>query len=154
MRTLYRRIRAFGLVSYIPRLVLPLTAEHRQRLNWCRLKQHWKAEWRNVVFCDELRFCLGMHDDRKKVRYHRGEWRDIRLAVERHGQRTVGVMALRAFAYANHLFFYLRQRNSWAFCWWRPTTHFFALSRGPSSCFFFQQDKTCSHIARRTTDLL
>jgi hypothetical protein len=37
MPTIYRRIRSWGLHSYRPHLVLPLTREHRrQRLNWCR----------------------------------------------------------------------------------------------------------------------
>ena len=46
MRTIYRRIRSFGLFSYRPHLVIPLTPEHRrQRLNWCRQRQHWDREW-------------------------------------------------------------------------------------------------------------
>ena len=45
MRTAYRRIRSFGLFSYRPHLVLPLTPEHRrQRLEWSRDRLEWNME--------------------------------------------------------------------------------------------------------------
>ena len=91
--SVYRRIRPFGLHSYRPHLVLPLTAEHRrQRLEWCRERLQWDQEWNSVVFSDESRFCLGMHDGRQRVRRLRGERRNLAFSVERHVARTVGVM--------------------------------------------------------------
>lgn len=102
LRTVYRRIRGFGLQSYRPHLVLPLTAQHRQqRLEWCRLRMHWIVEWYKVVFSDESRFCLGMHDGRMRVRRRRGERRDIQFSVERHVHRVVGVMVWGAIAYGS-----------------------------------------------------
>lgn len=72
-RTIYMRIRSFGLMSYRPHLVLPLTAAHkRQRLVWCRERLQWDEEWHQVVFSDESRFCLGMSDGRIRVRRRRG----------------------------------------------------------------------------------
>lgn len=74
LRTVYRRIRTFGLLSYRPHLVLPLTAlHHQQRLDWCTERLQWNLEWHRVVFSDESRFCLGMHDGRMRVRRRRGE---------------------------------------------------------------------------------
>ena len=68
LRTVYRRIRSFGLTSYLY-LVLPLTAEHRrQQLEWCNDKSDWNFEWRRIVSSDESRFCLGMHNGRMRVR--------------------------------------------------------------------------------------
>ncbi|KAJ3623531.1 hypothetical protein MTP99_019752 [Tenebrio molitor] len=69
MRTIYRRIRSFGLLSYRLHLVLPLTSagHRRQKLEWCRERQQWRKEWHNMVFSDESRLCLGMHDGRRRV---------------------------------------------------------------------------------------
>ncbi|KAL1502437.1 hypothetical protein ABEB36_007578 [Hypothenemus hampei] len=44
-------------------LVPPLTLEHRNRVEWYREWFQWNIEWDPVVFSDEFRFCLGMHDD-------------------------------------------------------------------------------------------
>jgi hypothetical protein len=58
MPTIYHRIRSWGLHSYRPHLVLPLTCERRrQRLDCCRERINWDAEWNVVVFSDEFRFC-------------------------------------------------------------------------------------------------
>lgn len=102
MRTIYTRIQSFGLRSYRPHLVLPLTPEHRrQRLEWCRERLGWDLEWNSVVFSDESRFCLGMHDGRQRVRRFRGERRNIAFSVERHVARTVGIMIWGAIAYGS-----------------------------------------------------
>ncbi|RZC34661.1 hypothetical protein BDFB_013144, partial [Asbolus verrucosus] len=76
MHTVYRRIRSFGLVSYRPHFVE---------------RRHWNQEWNTVVFSDESRFCLGMHDGRARVRWRRGERRDPQFSVERLVHRIVGV---------------------------------------------------------------
>jgi hypothetical protein len=54
-----------------------------------------------VVFSDESRFCLGMHDGRQRVRRLRGERRNSAYSVERHVARTVGVMIWRAICYGS-----------------------------------------------------
>lgn len=52
-RTLCRRIGAFAGFSYSKQLVLPFTANHcRQRLKWCKERQHSETKWQNV-FSDE-----------------------------------------------------------------------------------------------------
>jgi hypothetical protein len=80
-------------MSYRPHFVLPLTAAHkRQRLEWCQERLQWDEEWHQVVFSDESRFCLGMNDDRIRVRRRRGERRHPQFFVERHVNQTVGVM--------------------------------------------------------------
>jgi hypothetical protein len=102
MPTIYRRIRSWGLHSYRPHLVLPLTREHRrQRLDWCRERINWDREWNVVVFSDESRFCLGMHDGRQRVRRLRGERRNPAYSVERHVTCTVGVMIWGAICYGS-----------------------------------------------------
>ncbi|CAH1381946.1 unnamed protein product, partial [Tenebrio molitor] len=73
---------------YSPHLVLPLTSNHRrQRWAWCNERTAWDEQWNSVIFSDESRFCLGMHDGRRRVRR-----RNFAFSVERHLARTVGVM--------------------------------------------------------------
>ncbi|CAH1968563.1 unnamed protein product [Acanthoscelides obtectus] len=38
---------------------------------WCRQRSLWDQEWNSIVFSDESRFCLGMHDGRARVRRRR-----------------------------------------------------------------------------------
>ncbi|CAH1977625.1 unnamed protein product [Acanthoscelides obtectus] len=38
---------------------------------WCRQRSLWDQEWNTIVFSDESRFCLGMHDSRARVRRRR-----------------------------------------------------------------------------------
>lgn len=55
----------FWRFSNCPYLVLPLSIEQRRRhLYWCRERQNWNNEWRNLVFHDEL----GMHNRQSRVR--------------------------------------------------------------------------------------
>nr|CAH7712141.1 unnamed protein product [Callosobruchus chinensis] len=60
MRTIYRKIRTYGLLSYRPRLTLLLT--------WCQERAHWNQEWNHVVYSGESRFCLWAYDGRKKMK--------------------------------------------------------------------------------------
>lgn len=100
--TLYRRIRSFGLRSYRPLLTLPLTPEHRaRRLEWCNDRRNWVQEWHHVVFSDESRFCLWVHDGRKRVRRFRGERRNPDFFVERHTARTPGLMVWGAICHGS-----------------------------------------------------
>ncbi|RZC37850.1 HTH 38 domain containing protein [Asbolus verrucosus] len=63
MPTIYRRVRSWGLHSYRPHLVLPLTRDYRcQRLDSCRERVNWDAQWNSVVCSNESRFCLRMND--------------------------------------------------------------------------------------------
>jgi hypothetical protein len=65
MSSIYRRIKSFGIRSYRPHLVLPLTPNHRrQRLAWCSERIAWDEQWNSVIFSDESRFCLSIHDGR------------------------------------------------------------------------------------------
>ncbi|CAH1965519.1 unnamed protein product [Acanthoscelides obtectus] len=66
---------------------------------WCRQRSLWDQEWNSIVFSDESRFCLGMHDGRARVRRRRGESRNPQFFVERHVHHTVGVMVWGAIAY-------------------------------------------------------
>ncbi|CAH1989194.1 unnamed protein product [Acanthoscelides obtectus] len=43
---------------------------------WCRQRSLWDQEWNSIVFSDESRFCLVMHDGRARVRRRRGERRN------------------------------------------------------------------------------
>lgn len=77
MRTVYRWIRTLGLCSYRPHFALPLTPKHWSNWpQWSRKRLHWNKEWNTVVVSDESRFCLGMHDDRRRVSSWYGEQRD------------------------------------------------------------------------------
>ncbi|CAH1987174.1 unnamed protein product [Acanthoscelides obtectus] len=100
---------------------------------WCRQRSLWDQEWKSIVFSDESRFCLGMHDGRARVRRRRGERRNPQFFVERHVHHTVGVMVWGAIAYEvlePHLLPYLDTLAD-------PT---------------FQQDSARPHVARVTID--
>ncbi|CAH1369275.1 unnamed protein product, partial [Tenebrio molitor] len=88
--------------SYRPHLVLPLTPNHRrQRLAWCNERIAWDEQWNSVIFSDESRFCLGMHDGRRRVRRLRGERRNFAFSIERPVARTVGVMVWGAICFGS-----------------------------------------------------
>ncbi|CAH1967308.1 unnamed protein product [Acanthoscelides obtectus] len=69
--------------------------------SWCRQRSLWDQEWNSIVFSDESRFCLGVHDGRARVRRRRGERRNPQFFVERHVHHTVGVMVWGALAYGS-----------------------------------------------------
>ncbi|CAH1967194.1 unnamed protein product [Acanthoscelides obtectus] len=72
-------------------------------LLWCRQRSLWDQEWNSVVFSDESRFCLDMHDGRARVRRRRDERRNPQFFVERHVHHTVGGMVWGAIAYGSRL---------------------------------------------------
>lgn len=154
--SIYRRIRSFGLRSYRPHLVLPLTAEHRrQRLEWCRERLNWDLEWNTVVFSDESRFCLGSHDGRQMVRRLRGERRNPSFSVERHVARTVGVMVWGAICYGSRSPLIFIQGSMTA-------RRYIDVVLDPAAIPYvqgianamFQQDNARPHIARISVDHL
>ena len=54
--------------SYTARKKPRLTAKHRtDRLGWCRGKQNWTEEWKQVVWSDESRFALFQSDGQARV---------------------------------------------------------------------------------------
>ena len=59
-QTVRRRLHASGLRSRCPAIVPAMTAQHeRIRLAWCRHRHRWnQAQWGNVMFSNESRFCL------------------------------------------------------------------------------------------------
>lgn len=102
IRTVYRRIRSFGLRSYRPFLCLPLTPRHRTaRLEWANDRLHWNEEWNRVVFSDESRFCLWCHDGRRMVRRRPGERRNLQFFQQRHTALTRGVMVWGAICHGS-----------------------------------------------------
>lgn len=152
LRTVYRRIRAWGLQSYRPHLVLPLTVQHRQeRLEWCRLRLHWNLEWHRVVFSDESRFCLGMHDGRMRVRRRRGERRNVEFSVARHVHQTVGIMVWGAITYGSRsrLVFIRGNMNAQRYVDEVVEPHILPFLQQLEDPLF-QQDNARPHIARRS----
>ncbi|CAH1953450.1 unnamed protein product [Acanthoscelides obtectus] len=103
---------------------------------WCKQRSLWDQEWNSIVFSDESRFCLGMHDGRARVRRRRGERRNPQFFVERHVHHTVGVMVWVAIAYGSRspLIFIRGNMNV------QHST--------------FQQDNARPHVARVTIDFL
>lgn len=154
IRTVYRRIRSFGLISYRPLLVLPLTAEHRrQRLEWCRERLQWNIQWQAVVFSDESRFCLGTHDGRQRVRRRRGERRQMQFAHERDVHRTVGVMVWGAISYGSRspLVFVRGNLNAQRYVDEVMTPYLLPYIQTLENPIF-QQDNARPHIARTSMD--
>ncbi|KFM66508.1 Transposable element Tcb1 transposase, partial [Stegodyphus mimosarum] len=73
-RSIRHRLQQSGLSARRPLLRLPLTQNHRRLCRqWCDERRMWTAEWNEIVFTDESRFCLQHHDGRIRVWRHRGE---------------------------------------------------------------------------------
>ncbi|GFW29438.1 transposable element Tcb1 transposase [Trichonephila clavipes] len=73
-RTIRRRSQQSGLSARRPLLGLLLTQNRRHlRRQWCDERRMWVAEWNEVVFTDESRICLQLHDGRIRVWRQRGE---------------------------------------------------------------------------------
>ncbi|UYV77374.1 hypothetical protein LAZ67_15000739 [Cordylochernes scorpioides] len=85
-RTIAQNIQSqSGLSARRPVLRLPLTQNHRRlRRQWCDERKMWKAEWNEIVFIDESRFCLQHHDGRIRVWRHRGERMLNSCGIYRH----------------------------------------------------------------------
>ncbi|MEW8547314.1 MAG: hypothetical protein AB2693_27720, partial [Candidatus Thiodiazotropha sp.] len=75
--TVRRRLRERDLRSYKAYRGNVLTLERRRnRLNLCRLHLRWtQRQWQSVMFTDESRFCIDMHDGGSKV------WRRRRSVI-------------------------------------------------------------------------
>ncbi|UYV75151.1 K02A2.6-like [Cordylochernes scorpioides] len=72
---------------------LPLTQNHRRlRRQWCDERRMWMAEWNEIVFNDESRFCLQHHDGRIRVWKHRGERMLNSCVMHRHTGPAPGIM--------------------------------------------------------------
>ncbi|CAH1957897.1 unnamed protein product [Acanthoscelides obtectus] len=71
-------------------MCIHLRGEYFDKLIWCRQRSFWDQEWNSIVFSDESRCCLGMHDGRARVRRRRGERRNPQFFVERHGAIAYG----------------------------------------------------------------
>ncbi|GFV49335.1 transposable element Tcb2 transposase [Trichonephila clavipes] len=88
-----RRLLQRGLRARIPLCRIPLTQNHRRlRLQWANVHRSWRADWQQVVFSDKSRFNLWHHDGRIRVRLYAGERRIPECIIERHSERTPGVM--------------------------------------------------------------
>ncbi|CAH1958407.1 unnamed protein product [Acanthoscelides obtectus] len=120
---------------------------------WCRQRSLWDQEWNSIVFSDESRFCLGMHDGRARVRRRRGERRNPQSFVERHVHHTVGVMVWGAIAYGSRspLIFIRGNMNAQRYIHEVLEPHllpYLDTLADPT----FQQDNARPHVARVTID--
>ncbi|CAH2001844.1 unnamed protein product [Acanthoscelides obtectus] len=120
---------------------------------WCRQRSLWDQEWNSIVFSEESRFCLGMHDGRARVRRRRGERRNPQFFVERHVHHTVGVMVWGAIAYGSRspLIFIRGNMNAQRYIHEVLEPHllpYLDTLADPT----FQQDNARPHVARVTID--
>lgn len=51
----------------------------QQHLDLCKERHHWEVECQNFVFSKKSRFCLDVHDGRRRVRFRRGEPEVVRI---------------------------------------------------------------------------
>ncbi|CAH1979479.1 unnamed protein product [Acanthoscelides obtectus] len=111
---------------------------------WCRQR---------IVFSDESRFCLGMHDGRARVRRRRGQRRNPQFFVERHVHHTVGVMVWGAIAYGSRspLIFIRGNMNAQRYIHEVLEPHLLAYLDTLADPTF-QQDNARPHVARVTID--
>ncbi|GFW69395.1 transposable element Tcb1 transposase [Trichonephila clavipes] len=99
-RAIRRRLQQSGLSARRPLLGLPLTQNHRRlRRQWCYERRMWAAEWNKVVFTDESRICLQLHDGRIRVWRHRGERMLNSCVMNRHTGPAPGIMVMGGIGY-------------------------------------------------------
>ncbi|KFM71866.1 Transposable element Tcb1 transposase, partial [Stegodyphus mimosarum] len=99
-RTIRRHLQQTGLSATRPLLRLPLTQNHRRlRRQWWDERKMWTAEWSEIVFTDETRFCLQHHDDRIRVWRHRGERMLNSCVMHPHTGPAPGIMVWDGIGY-------------------------------------------------------
>ncbi|CAH1992240.1 unnamed protein product [Acanthoscelides obtectus] len=120
--------------NWFERMQMFRMKESYENMRWCRQRSLWDQEWNSIVFSDESRFCLGMHDGRAGLEGDVVKERNPQFFVERHVHHTVGVMVWGAIAYGSRspLIFIRGNMNAQ-----HPT---------------FQQDNARPHVARVTID--
>ncbi|UYV63665.1 hypothetical protein LAZ67_2005247 [Cordylochernes scorpioides] len=97
-RTIRRRLQQSGLSARRSLLRLPLTQNHRRlRRQWCDERRMWTAEWNEIVFTDESRFCLQHHNGR--VWRHRGERMLDSCVMHRHTGLAPGIVVWGGIGY-------------------------------------------------------
>ncbi|KFM71700.1 hypothetical protein X975_10599, partial [Stegodyphus mimosarum] len=87
-RTIRRRLQQSDLTARRPLLRLPLTQNHRRYDE----RRMWTAEWNEIAFTDESRFCLQHHDGRIRVWRHRGEIMLNSCVMHRHIGPAPGIL--------------------------------------------------------------
>ncbi|UYV78741.1 hypothetical protein LAZ67_16002621 [Cordylochernes scorpioides] len=98
--TIRRRLQHSGLSARRPLLRLHLTQNHRRlHRQWCDERRMWTAEWNEIVFTDESRFCLQHHDSRILVWIHRGERKLNSCGMHRHTGPSPGIMVWGGIGY-------------------------------------------------------
>ncbi|GFU03046.1 transposable element Tcb2 transposase [Trichonephila clavipes] len=137
--------------------VLSLTLTHRRpRLEWCRARGNWTAaEWNQVVFSDESRFNLSSDDNRVREWRPRGEHLNPAFALQRHTDRTAGVMIWGAIAYNTRSPLVLI-RGPMTAQWYAPDIlqpHVLPLMQSLPRAIF-QQDNAQPNMARMPQDCL
>ncbi|UYV67849.1 hypothetical protein LAZ67_5002229 [Cordylochernes scorpioides] len=101
-RTIRRRLQQSRLSATRPFLRLPLSQNHKRlRRQWCDERRMWMAEWNEIVFTDEQRFCLQHHDGRIRVWRHREERMLTSCVMHRHTGPAPGIMRIYASLASN-----------------------------------------------------
>ena len=99
-RTIRRLLEESGLSARRPLFRLHLTQNHKRlRRQLCDERRVWTAEWNEIVFTDESRFCLQHHDGRIRVWRHRGERMLNSCVMHRHTGPAPGIMVWGGIGY-------------------------------------------------------
>ncbi|GFX01795.1 transposable element Tcb1 transposase [Trichonephila clavipes] len=99
-RTTRRHLQQSGLSARRPLLGLPFMQKNRRlRRQWCDERRMWAAEWNEVVFTDESRFCLQHHDGQIRVWRHRGERMLNSCVMHHHTGLVSGIMVWGGIGY-------------------------------------------------------
>ncbi|CAH1990549.1 unnamed protein product [Acanthoscelides obtectus] len=116
---------------------------HLKLPTWWRQRSLWEQEWNSIVFSDESRFCLGMHDGRARVRRRRGE--------RRNPQFFFMVWGAIAYGSRSPLIFIRGNMNAQRYIYEVLEPHllpYLDTLADPT----FQQDNARPHVARVTID--
>ena len=156
--TVRRRLRAHQMRARRPYRGPILTNIHRNnRLTWCQQHQRWRiAQWNEVAFSDESRFCLDVSDGRHRVwRRNRRRYADCCVhETNRWGGPNVLVWAAISGRYRTPLCVVDGNLTAQRYVDEILRPHLVPFMRNNPGLRRFQQDNARPHIARHTTTFL
>ena len=156
--TARRRLHDYGLTARRPYRGPVMTAAHRRnRQRWCQQHQRWTlAQWNEVAFSDESRFCVDSPDGRERVWRRTGErYADccVRQA-NRWGGPSVMVWAAISGRYRTPLVVVDGNLNAQRYVDNILRPHLLPFLLDHPELITFQHDNTRPHAARFTTAFL
>ena len=154
--TVRRRLRAANLQARIPVIGNVLTPVRRQNRHlWARRHSNWtQAQWAEVLFTDESRFCLYQNDGRQRVWRRPGE-RHAECCVRQHDRwGGTGVMVCASANYRTPIIVIDGNLTARRYIDEVLQTTYLPFRTEHPEIRFLQQDNARPHTARVTSEYL